>query len=87
VAANSVDYDLTTGSFTIADAGSVVHDLTGIMLPPIRLVYDQASDSPIVRVGLLTAQFVIRLPGGQTLTLDPRTAKALDRLGWVIPRV
>jgi hypothetical protein len=86
-AANSVSYSLVDSSFTVTDSSNVVHDLSGIMLPPLALSYERSSQSPVIRVGLLTASFIVTLPNGETLTLDSRIAKALGQLGWNVPRV
>jgi hypothetical protein len=90
VAALSIDYTLADGTFTVTDAAAVVHDLTAVLAPaadsPLSLLYLPGQPpQAVVRCGLATAQFVIHLAGGQTLTLDPRTATALARLGWTIP--
>jgi hypothetical protein len=92
MAAQSIDYDLGTGGFTVTDAAAVVHDLTGIFAAasptaPLSLLY--TSDTPplpVVRVNLVAAVFRITLPSGQILTLDPKTSQALSRLGWSVPR-
>lgn len=89
----TIDYTLADGGFTVTTADNVVHDLTTVLAPtggaaPVQLLYTaETPPQPILRVGLITAQFVIHLPGGQALTLDPRTGTALGRLGWTVPRL
>lgn len=87
MAAASVNYDVATGNCTVTTTAGPVYDLTGIIQLPITLAYLRTDNTTVVRLGLATAQFVVGLPGGQSLTFDPRTATALDRLGWTVPRV
>jgi hypothetical protein len=87
VAAEQVSYNVADGSFIVTTTDTVEHDLSTVVVPPMTLAYQHTSDGPVVRVGLSTARFIVTLPSGQPLTFDPRTAKALDRLGWNIPRV
>lgn len=86
--ATSINYSLSDSTLTVTTPDATVHDLTAAMSGgQIRLAYERTTDLAVVQVGLVTAAFIITLPNGQTITLDTRQAKALDRLGWPIPRV
>jgi hypothetical protein len=87
MAAKQIDYVYADGTFTVTGEDDVSHDLTTMLLPgALTLAYDRANDMPALRIALLAPKFVVTLPSGQPLTFDKRTAIALDRLGWTVPR-
>ena len=81
MAAKSVDYVMGAETLSITTTDDVVHELTGVvLLGGNTLAYD-SDGNVIIRVGLLTAKFVLTPPVGAALTFDKRMGVALGRLG------